>query len=160
MLEILYPNAAVLKEGWFAWCISALTIILAAIPNCVSQWTIRHMLRGTVYTTVVLMAFYFIWFPIAASRREGFQPASIMTTFYNGINTAVDSEGNTIVQASDSYCWVVGVLFGAWVSASTCFEGMQCSHWLIISLCSQYRNSTDTMHPSTSQKRHSLLAPW
>ncbi|KAI7553345.1 hypothetical protein KC331_g1293 [Hortaea werneckii] len=114
MLEILYPNAAVLKEGWFAWCISALTIILAAIPNCVSQWTIRHMLRGTVYTTVVLMAFYFIWFPIAASRREGFQPASIMTTFYNGINTAVDSEGNTIVQASDSYCWVVGVLFGAW----------------------------------------------
>ncbi|KAI7586039.1 hypothetical protein KC316_g5832, partial [Hortaea werneckii] len=114
MLEILYPNAAVLKEGWFAWCISALTIILAAIPNCVSQWTIRHMLRGTVYTTVVLMAFYFIWFPIAASRRGGFQPASIMTTFYNGINTAVDSEGNTIVQASNSYCWVVGVLFGAW----------------------------------------------
>ncbi|RMY17100.1 hypothetical protein D0866_13562 [Hortaea werneckii] len=114
MLEILYPNAAVLKEGSFAWCISALTIILAAIPNCVSQWTIRHMLRGTVYTTVVLMAFYFIWFPIAASRRGGFQPASIMTTFYNGINTAVDSERNTIVQASDSYCWVVGVLFGAW----------------------------------------------
>ena len=80
------------------------------------------MLRGTVYTTVVLMAFYFIWFPIAASRRGGFQPASIMTTFYNGINTAVDGEGNAIVQASDSYCWVVGVLFGAWVSASTCFE--------------------------------------
>ncbi|KAI7313056.1 hypothetical protein KC315_g11791, partial [Hortaea werneckii] len=78
------------------------------------QWTIRHMLRGTVYTTVILMAFYFIWFPIAASRRGGFQPASIMTTFYNGINTAVDSEGNTILQASDSYCWVVGVLFGAW----------------------------------------------
>ncbi|KAI6788727.1 hypothetical protein KC361_g8893 [Hortaea werneckii] len=122
MLEILYPNSAVLKEGWFAWCISALTIILAAIPNCVSQWTIRNMLRGTVYTTVILMAFYFIWFPIAASRRGGFQPASIMTTFYNGINTAVDSEGNTIVQASDSYCWVVGVLFGAWVSASNCFE--------------------------------------
>ncbi|KAI7230885.1 hypothetical protein KC343_g1535 [Hortaea werneckii] len=119
MLEILYPNSAVLKEGWFAWCISALTIILAAIPNCVSQWTIRHMLRGTVYTTVVLMAFYFIWFPIAASRSGGFQPASIMTTFYNGINTAVDSEGNTVVQASDSYCWVVGVLFGAWPVLST-----------------------------------------
>lgn len=37
-----------------------------------------------------------------------------MTTFYNGINTAVDAEGNTIVQAGASYCWIVGVLFGAW----------------------------------------------
>lgn len=26
----------------------------------------------------------------------------------------VDADGRTIVQASDSYCWVIGVLFGAW----------------------------------------------
>lgn len=72
------------------------------------------MLRLCVYSTVVLLSFYFIWFPIAASRRKGFQDASIFTTFYNGINSKTDAEGNIVKQASDSYCWIVGVLFGAW----------------------------------------------
>jgi hypothetical protein len=60
------------------------------------------------------MSFYWIWFPIMASRGKGFQSSDIFTTFYNGINYATDAEGNTIMQASNSYCWIIGVLFGAW----------------------------------------------
>jgi hypothetical protein len=70
----------------------------------------------------LLLGFYLIWFPIAASRRNGFQSGSIMTTFYNGINYGVDADGNTIVQASNAYCWVVGVLFGAWEFYGKCTE--------------------------------------
>jgi amino acid transporter len=72
------------------------------------------MLRLCAYSCALLLGIYWIWFPIAASRRGGFQSSTIFTTFYNGINLDVDAEGSTIVQASDSYCWVVGVLFGAW----------------------------------------------
>ena len=114
MLTILYPDSVVIHKPWFGWCISALNIILAAIPNCINPRTVKWMLRFCAYSTVLLMLFYYIWFPIAASRRNGFQSADIFTTFYNGINYATDANGDTIKQASDSYCWVVGVLFGAW----------------------------------------------
>lgn len=114
MLMILYPDSTVITQGWFGWCITTVNILLALTPNCISQFTVRHMLRATAYSTTLLMAFYLIWFPIAASRRNGFQPGSIMTTFYNGINEAVDANGNTIVQAGNSYCWIIGILFGAW----------------------------------------------
>jgi len=114
MLMILYPNSTVIHTGWFSWCMSSIMILLGLVPNCISQRTVRAMLRACAYSTVLLLAFYFIWFPIAASRRKGFQPGSIMTTFYNGINTAVDADGNTIVQVGNSYCWIVGILFGAW----------------------------------------------
>jgi amino acid transporter len=51
---------------------------------------------------------YWIWFPIKASGN--FQPASgVFNHFYNGINLG------DRVQASDAYCWVVSMLFGAWV---------------------------------------------
>jgi hypothetical protein len=73
------------------------------------------MLRVFAYSCALLLGIYWIWFPIAASRQGGFQPAAIFTTFYNGVNLDFDTEGRTIVQASDSYCWVIGVLFGAWV---------------------------------------------
>lgn len=79
-----------------------------------NQHTVRWMLRSCAYSTIILMSFYWIWFPIAASRRNGFQSSDIFTTFYNGINYATDEKGNTIKQASDSYCWIIGVLFGAW----------------------------------------------
>ena len=114
MLMILYPDSTVIQQGWFSWCMSSTMILIGLVPNCISQKTVSTMLRACAYSTVILLAFYYIWFPIAASRRNGFQPGSIMTTFYNGINTAVDAEGNTIVQAGDSYCWIVGILFGAW----------------------------------------------
>lgn len=102
-----------IQKAWFGWCIATLTIIIALIPNCLSQAGVRWMLRTTAYCTVILISFYWIWFPIAASRRKGFD-REIFTTFVNGINGGVDAEGNTIMQASNSYCWIVGVLFGAW----------------------------------------------
>ena len=114
MLTILYPESEVIQKAWFGWCISAMSIIVAAVPNCMNQHTVRWMLRSCVYSTIVLLFFYLIWFPVAASRRKGFQSAEIFTTFYNGINYGVDANGDTIVQASNSYCWVIGVLFGAW----------------------------------------------
>ncbi|KAK5175831.1 uncharacterized protein LTR77_000971 [Saxophila tyrrhenica] len=114
MLIILYPDSAAVQKGWFSWCMSASITILAVVPNCVSPRTVRFLLRLCAYSTFMLIAMYLIWFPVAASRRKGFQSVEIFTTFYNGINYGVDEEGNTVKEASDSYCWVVGVLFGAW----------------------------------------------
>ena len=114
ILTILYPDSEVIHRAWFGWCISAIQVIVAACPNCISPTSVRWMLRSCAYSTLLLMSFYWIWFPIAASRRNGFQSREIFTTFYNGINSAVDADGNTIKQASDSYCWIIGVLFGAW----------------------------------------------
>jgi hypothetical protein len=46
-------------------------------------------------------------FPIAS--RGHFQPASdVFSHFYNGINYGPSQ------QAFDAYCWIVGILFGAW----------------------------------------------
>ena len=72
------------------------------------------MLRLCAYSCALLLGIYWIWFPIAASRRGGFQSSAIFTRFYNGINLEIDADGRTIIQASDGYCWVIGVLFGAW----------------------------------------------
>jgi amino acid transporter len=77
--------------------LSTIAIIAGLIPNVISQNTVRWMLRTCAYSTTLLLGIYWIF-----------------TTFYNGINTGINADGNTIVQASDSYCWVVGVLFGAW----------------------------------------------
>ena len=115
VLIILYPDSEVIYTPWFSWCLSTVSILLAIIPNCVNQFTVRWMLRTCAYSAVLLMSFYWIWFPIAASRGKGFQSSDIFTTFYNGINYGVDAKGDTIVQAGNSYCWVIGVLFGAWV---------------------------------------------
>ncbi len=115
MLTILYPDSAVIQKGWFAWCLSGAITLVAMVPNGLSPRSVRWMLRTFAYSTTVLMAFYLIWFPIAASRRKGFQSAKIFTTLYNGINYGVDENGNTIEQASDSYCWLIGVLYGGWI---------------------------------------------
>lgn len=49
-------------------------------------------------------------FPIAVAKNGKFQTREgVFNHFYNGIN------GGEEKQASDAYCWVVGVLFGAWV---------------------------------------------
>lgn len=43
-------------------------------------------------------------------RLNGFQPSSgVFNHFYNGINEGAEK------QASDSYCWIISILFGAWV---------------------------------------------
>ncbi|WPG99988.1 Hypothetical protein R9X50_00281200 [Acrodontium crateriforme] len=114
MLQIIYPESTLIRQGWFGWCISTMNILIGLVPNILSRQAVKWNLRLTAYSVVVLMAFYWIWFPIAAVQRNGFQPKSILTTFYNGINTEVDAEGKTIIQAGDAYCWIIGILFGAW----------------------------------------------
>ena len=154
------------------------------------------MLRCCAYSAILIMSFYWIWFPIAASRRNGFQSSEIFTTFYNGINHATDAKGNTIKQASEyvypmgnkvsrtkvlshevlnlthlvffanfylrhtlillpnalsSYCWTIGVLFGAWE-----FYGYGV-HPLGLNFLAGYeltRVFTVTMLLSTCQRRH------
>lgn len=106
-IQIYNPNAQILSYGWLGWLISTATILMCVIPNIVSERVIQLMLRTTLASFAILMAFYWIWFPVSASGN--FQSASILTTFENGINNGPTK------QASDSYCWLVGVLFGAWV---------------------------------------------
>ncbi|GAB7331935.1 hypothetical protein MBLNU13_g03857t2 [Cladosporium sp. NU13] len=111
---IIYPEATVITAEWFGWCLSDFAIIIGLIRNIISQYTVRWMLGLCAYNCAFLLGIYWIWFSIAASRRGGFQSTVIFTRFYNGINLDVDADGRTIVQASDGYRWVIGVLFGAW----------------------------------------------
>lgn len=79
-------------------------------PNIINQKVLQWYFRFAVIIFHILVLMYWIWFPIAASQSSGFQPASsVFSTFYNGIN-----DGPT-KQASDPYCWIVSILFGAWV---------------------------------------------
>jgi hypothetical protein len=52
---------------------------------------------------------YWIWFPIEASKKHFNSTHGAFDLFYNGINLGAEKE------ASDAYCWVISVLFGAWV---------------------------------------------
>jgi amino acid transporter len=107
-LEIKYPDAEVLSQGWFAWLLTAIGMLVAMVPNVISQRVLQLYFRFAIIIFFTLFALYWIWFPVKASghfqSREG-----VFETFYNGIN-----EGD-VVQAGDPYCWVVGVLFAAWV---------------------------------------------
>lgn len=74
------------------------------MANSTDRRLIKLAIRGTLCSAVLLLS-YWIWFPIRA--RGHFQPASILTEFYNGINMGPEK------QASDAYCWIVGILYGA-----------------------------------------------
>ena len=107
-LEIKYPEAAFVAKGWFACLLTSIGLFIAMAPNVISQRVLRMYFRFAVliFFTVALM--YWIWFPIkAASRFQSHE--GVFDRFYNGINLG-DKK-----QASDPYCWVVSVLFGAWV---------------------------------------------
>ncbi|KIW08732.1 uncharacterized protein PV09_00673 [Verruconis gallopava] len=107
-LEIKYPNAEVLSKGWFAWLLTSIGMFFAMAPNIISQRVLRIYFRFAVIIFFTLFALYWIWFPIKASGH--FQTSDgVFNNFYNGINLG-DKK-----QASDPYCWVIGVLFGAWV---------------------------------------------
>jgi hypothetical protein len=113
-LEIKYPNAEVLSKGWFAWLLTSIGMFFAMAPNIGSQRILRIYFRFAVFIFFTLFALYWIWFPIKASGH--FQSrAGVFGRFYNGINLGEKKE------ASDPYCWVIGVLFGAWV-----FYGLRC----------------------------------
>jgi len=105
-LQIMYPDNDLWDKPWFGWILSSIAIIVCTIPNIASEKILKLMLRTTIISFGILMSFYWIYFPIKASGH--FQPASILTTFHNGIN---DGSGK---QASDAYCWIIGLLYGAW----------------------------------------------
>jgi amino acid transporter len=120
-LQIKYPDATVLDEGWFAWLLTAIGMLFAMAPNVISQRVLKLYFRFAIFIFFTLLAMYWIWFPAKASGH--FQSRDVFTTFYNGINEGDEQ------QASDAYCWVVGVLFGAWV-----FYGYVISqylHWTV-----------------------------
>ena len=83
---------------------STFAIVVGLIPNIINQHTVRWMLRLCAYSCVLLLGIYWIWFPIAASRRGGFQSSAISTRFYSDINLDVDADGRTTIQASDDNC--------------------------------------------------------
>jgi len=102
-LQIQYPELSILSERWFSFVLTVAGLILAFI----SQGTLRYSFRFTIFGACLLFGIYWVWYPIAS--RGHFQPASgVFQNFYNGINYGLTQ------QASDAYCWVVGVLFGAW----------------------------------------------
>ncbi|KAK3374758.1 amino acid or gaba permease [Podospora didyma] len=107
-LEVKYPDADVLSKGWFAWLMCCGVMVLAALPNVISQRVLQLFFRFAILINSTLFAVYMIWFPIRAAgnfqSRDG-----VFGTFFNGINLGEE------IQASDSYCWVVGILFPAWV---------------------------------------------
>lgn len=81
--------------------------MVALIPNISSQAWLQRYFRVAIAIFFVLFFLFWTWFPIAVAGR--FQPASfVFTTFNNGINLGPRQ------QASDAYCWVISLLFGAW----------------------------------------------
>ncbi|KAH8780967.1 amino acid or gaba permease, partial [Diaporthe sp. PMI_573] len=106
-LEIKYPNSSVIRQGWFSWLVTTLGLVLAMLPNIISQRVLKLYFRFAMVIFFVLFAFYWIWFPIKAAGR--FQSGSgVFNKFYNGINLGPEK------QASDAYTWTIGILFGAW----------------------------------------------
>lgn len=141
-LQILYPDSTILSEGWFSWLITSLMIILAAIPNIYSQTVLKWTLRTTIITFTILYISYMVWVPAATAHSGQFQDRKILTTFVNGINESDPP------QASNAYCWIVGILFGAWD-----FYGWDASVHL----------SEETKHAGTSTARGmwlGVLASW
>lgn len=82
-------------------------MLFAMAPNIISQWVLAWYFRFAIIIFHILLVLYWIWFPIKAVQTGGFQPDP--GVFYNGINLG---EGK---QASDAYCWIISILFGAWV---------------------------------------------
>lgn len=106
-LQIQYPTVAVINTGWFSWLLTALGMVLAMLPNVLPPRVLKLYFRFAVFVFFVLFGFYWIWFPVAARGR--FQKADgVFGRFNNGINEGSEK------QASDSYAWVIGILFGAW----------------------------------------------
>ena len=119
-LEIRYPGATFITKGWFSWLLVSVGLFFAMTPNIISQRVLRIYFRFAVGIFFSLLLMYWIWFPIKARGR--FQShEGVFGRFYNGINLGEKKE------ASDGYCWVVSVLFGAWV-----FYGYgECFRWSI-----------------------------
>lgn len=107
-LQIQYPDAAILSKDWFPWLITSLGLLLCFVPNTYNQHALRWTLRATVFTFFILFFLYWFYFPIAVAQNGEFQSAKIFQKFYNGINL------DDTAHATDAYCWIIGILFGAW----------------------------------------------
>lgn len=110
-LQIKYPDATVLTKGWFLWLLTSIGMLFAVIPNVWNPRLLQYYFRFAIMIFFSLFAMYWVWFPIAAATgdRHFNTRSGVFDLFYNGINL-----GET-KQASDSYCWLVSILFGAWV---------------------------------------------
>jgi amino acid transporter len=108
-LMIKYPNAEVLDKGWFLWLLTSIGMIFAMIPNIYSPRLLQYYFRFAIAIFFSLFFIYWIWFPIEASKKHFNTTSGAFDLFYNGINLGTKKE------ASDAYCWVISVLFGAWV---------------------------------------------
>ena len=86
-------------------------MLFAAAPNIWSPRLLQLYFRFAVAIFFLLFAFYWLWFPIRASTggRHFNSSFGVFELFYNGINLGTEK------QASDSYTWIVSILFGAWV---------------------------------------------
>lgn len=77
-------------------------------PNVISQRILKLYFRFAIFIFFTLFAFYWTWFPAKASGHFASR-RDVFNHVYNGIDLG---DKQTV---ADSYTWVVGVLFGAWV---------------------------------------------
>ncbi|PFH62472.1 hypothetical protein XA68_13374 [Ophiocordyceps unilateralis] len=106
-LEINFPETAYLRQGWFQLLATLCGLLIALLPNVTSQRLLQLYFRFAIAMFFVLFFVFWIWFPISVQGR--FQsPEFVFKKFYNGVNQGSSQ------QASDSYCWMISLLFGAW----------------------------------------------
>ncbi|KKY16223.1 putative thiamine transporter thi9 [Phaeomoniella chlamydospora] len=107
-LEIQYPNASVLGKGWFSWLLTSIGMLFAMAPNIWNQRVLKWYFRAAIIIYFVLFFLTWIWIPASVSPNFASKD-EVFDRFVNGIN------GGSKKQASDPYCWTIGILFGAWV---------------------------------------------
>lgn len=91
-----------------SWLLTSIGMLFAVAPNIYNQRVLQWYFRVATTVFFSLLIIYYIWIPIAVSGK--FRPSrDVFQHFYNGIN-----EGEA-KQASNGYCWVIAVLYGAWV---------------------------------------------
>lgn len=111
-LEIQYPESEILSSGWLAWLVTSIGMLFAILPNIINQRVLKLYFRFAIVIFHVLLLIYWFYFPLAIhrNRNAAFQHGSgVFQHFYNGINEGDKKE------ASDAYCWIISMLFGAWV---------------------------------------------
>ena len=60
LLTIAYPDSEVIQQRWFGWCMTSAIVLLGTVLNCASRTSVQWMLRSCAYSTVLLLAFYWV----------------------------------------------------------------------------------------------------
>lgn len=87
-------------------------MLFVLIPNIWNRKLLQYYFRFAVAIFSAVFLCYWIWFPTKVATTPGmhFNSASgALLLFYNGID-----QGEAR-QASDAYCRIISILFGAWV---------------------------------------------